>query len=392
MTHERWERVTTVRAVSWRWWRWVPLAVGAAAATMVWIKPIGGLAPFGVLLLVMRAFMPDQRRARLVADRDGLRIDGKLFPRRAIAKALLRHEGQRTFVALDGRRRIDVEVPSNVEADALVRALGLDSESAVMEFRLTHPLSGLTVAAWLAFAVGAFALSAYTFGSVLQSIFFMAALLLASAIAATLATRVKLRVGADGIVLGRPLRGDMFLPHDALVNVRAEEDSVVLEPPRGRALELKIPDRGNNDNADKLALRADEAAAIARRIQQARRAFRDHAGGAEAAAAVLDRGDRAAREWLAELRRLGEGAASTFRTDGLARSQLIQIVESTTASARERIAAAIALRARIADEEKPRIRIAAERCAEPELRERMIRVLEADDETELERVIDEMSG
>jgi len=387
---ERWERDTIVRALSWRRWRWVPLAIAGAAATLLWIKPLGGLAGFPVFLLVARAFMPDERRARLVADRDGLRIDGKLFPRRAIAKALLRHEGPRTFVALDGRRRVDVEVPSNVEADALVRALGLDSESSVMEFALTDPLSGITVASLLALLVAAVAVAPHL-GSVLGAILFLALAILVGAAAAWLATRVVLRVGADGLVMRRPLRRDVFVPHSSLANVRADDDAVILEPPKGRPLTLQVPDRGtNSDNAEKLARRADEAAAIARRILQARRAFREHASDEGAVAAVLDRGDRSAREWLGELRRLGEGAAGTFRTIGLARAQLFEVVESTTASARDRIAAAIALRTRIADDEKPRIRVAAERCAEPELRERMLRVLEIEDDEDLEVLVDEM--
>jgi hypothetical protein len=68
----------------------------------------------------------------------------------------------------------------------------------------------------------------------------------------------------------------------------------------------------------------------------------------------------------------------------------MRIVESTTADASARVAALVALRSNMTDEERPRIRVAAERCVLPSLRDRMVRVVDAEDDEVVASVLAEV--
>jgi len=380
------------RPLSTTQWLVAPLiAMGALAFAVntLWGAAVATVVGLGVWLSVARA----SPHVRVIASRDGLRVGSRSIPRSAFDVALLRHAGGRTYVALRGRRALDVEVPNNVEADALVRALGLDAASSTVEFALGESPSARD---WL-LVVGLVALTvaSFTFAPTpeLEAAGAFTGIALV-AVASWLTSRVFLRVGADGLLVRRPLGRARFLPHGAIANVRCDGDTIVVEPMTGVALVLRvpgIPTGGDDDRARRRQedRRADDARAIARRIHQARNAFRDHRAGAGAMVAVLERGARSTREWLEHLRGLGEGAASTFRAMDATRAQLLAVVESTTARARDRLAALVALRAQLTDEEAPRIRVAAERCAEPDLRERMVRVLDAEEDATLEETLGE---
>lgn len=346
--------------------------------------------PFALAVLVR---VRVSERALVVASLDGLRVGKRLIARDRFRGAFLSHEDDHTWVALRGRASFDIQVRNNIEADALVSALGLDAASSTVEVRLTRAPSAFAYAVVASTGIAAFiALGALPNAT-------SKAIATASALAAALATlwlatRVSVRIGADGLALARPLRRDRFIPHDAIAFVRCEDDAVVLTLRTREKILLRVPGmplESDDEREQRASHRADEAQSIVRRIVEAERAFRDHRAAPEALAGVLRRGGRTAREWLDELRRIGEGAAGTFRTMNVARSQLLDVVESTSASARDRIAAIVALRVRLSEDEAPRIRVAAERCAEPDLRQQMIRVVEAEDE-ELEHLIDEMSA
>lgn len=323
--------------------------------------------------------------ARVVASAEGLRVGSRLVPREAFKRALVRHEGETTYVALKGRANVDVEVSSNVEADALLEALRLDAASAAAEFPLAdHDDASFAV------VLGMLLASFVLFRLVPSAPAFFAVLAVGTLLLAALriARHVTLRVGADGIVVRRALRRERFVPHDAIRDIHAEGRTIVIERSDGHRFGFDVPIKtGERTPAPP---DDDEANAIVRRIHQARRAFQEGKAAPELSA-LLGRGSRTTREWLAELRRLGEGAASTFRTIGVAREQLFDVVESTTARATDRIAALIALRATLREQDKPRVRVAADRIAAPELRERMVRILEID-EAELEGTLDELES
>jgi len=207
----------------------------------------------------------------------------------------------------------------------------------------------------------------------------------ASILALTYARSVRLRVGADGVTVKRGFGARTFFAHDAIRDVRAEDGTVVLEPLHGETMRFSVSARRRPRKHEDVG---EVAASIVRRVREAREAFRQLADAPEAAL-VLDRGERSTREWLQDLEALGEGATASFRRANVSREQLLHVVESTSASARERLAAIVALRPKLTEEEKPRVRVAAERCVLPALRERMVRVADAADDEDLAAALEE---
>ena len=79
------------------------------------------------------------------------------------------------------------------------------------------------------------------------------------------------------------------------------------------------------------------------------------------------RGGRSASKWMNDARKMREDAAS-YRAAVLPDEELWRIVEDASASASERVGAALALRHGIDDAGRTRLRLAAEACAENRLR------------------------
>jgi hypothetical protein len=336
---------------------------------------------------------PKIESAAIEASPEGLRIGGALVPRARLTSALLRREQQKSWVTLRGRRAfhksVDVLVRSDEEADRLCRALALDAASTTAEFTMfrTAPASRrrrvlaiLGVFAAL-FVVGG-AMTAAGAAAIPFLIFAPFALFAVLFFMVILSQRVNVRVGADGLVVREGLGRRKFIPHDEVEGVRAAGSSVVLTRKHGDSLTYSMG--GNQRQTSHAADLASRAASVAWRIDKAREAYRALAGDAPQAALALDPGGRTAREWLEQLRRVGAGASATFRNASLTRDQLLGVIESTTAAAKARLAAAAALHDAITDEERPRIRVAAERCADQALGERMVRVAFAPSDEELE--------
>ena len=96
-----------------------------------------------------------------------------------------------------------------------------------------------------------------------------------------------------------------------------------------------------------------------------------------ARAALLDRNDRRPDEWLQELRKLA-AADTSYRKEKLSEDDLTAILAASTTTPEQRLGAACALRQLDAAKASAQIRVAAETCADPELRGALLRI--ADDE------------
>ena len=105
---------------------------------------------------------------------------------------------------------------------------------------------------------------------------------------------------------------------------------------------------------------------IEERIQEAMETYRR--GDAEGDAALVRRNGRDLGAWINALRSLGAGSNADLRTAPLPRERLFRIVESPTAAAGERAAAAVALGTELDEEGRARLRSAAEATAAPKLR------------------------
>lgn len=379
------KRTTQVRRRPSRWWLLTTLPFVAIPFLRIGsdFNLLAVLVPFTILALMTPA---REREAEVEASADGLRIDGRLVPRSELVSAVLHHEGSRTFVAFRGQRGIDVEVPNNIEGDAMIRTLGLDAAHAVIEFALFSEAKfgpkALALAATI-LATLLFTLIAHSFAGV--AVFMVLGVV--ALVAAMLSTRTRLGVGADGITIRRTFATPRFIPHDAITRVSSSGETVNIETTSG-TLRMALPPARPQDTPEQRDERTDQAANVVRRIEQARQAHRDLGGDVPELAAVLDRKQRATRDWREDLERIGRGATAAYREIGATREQLLALIESTTATTRERIAAIVALKRTLSEEEKPRIRIAADRCVAPELGARMVRVLDTDDDDVLDEALD----
>jgi hypothetical protein len=340
---------------------------------------------------------PKIETLRVEASPDGVRFGEKLVPRAKFKSAYLRREGNRGFVVLRGAGMMgasaDVEVRDDAEADRLCSALALDAKSTVAEFTMFGGVGGATtrtilgaVFALVAVFGGALAVTTHhmLLPVVILLVFVLALVVMIPAM--LYARQTTLRVGADGIAVRHAFAKRAFVSHEDIRKVAAEGAEVVVTRKSGQRMAFAVQRQVGKKQLDEVCRQAES---IAWRIEQARHAHAALAGEAPQAALALDRGEKTVREWIAQLRRVGQGASATFRDVGLTREQLLRVVESTSAAARERLAAVVALREGLSEEEKPRIRVAADRCAEPAMRERMVRVAFAPDEEMIDALDEE---
>ncbi len=329
-------------------------------------------------------FAKRTKLSRITASEEGLAIDGTLVPRARLASPLVRHEDQATYVAFAGRPSFDVEVKNNLEADALIEALALDAASVAIELKLVRAPSPIAIFLMLVGMFGAAAIPLALMHTPLGLALMIVIIVLAAFINRILfGTRV--RIGSDGLML-RGLLARQFVAHDQIVDATAEGARVIVRRSNGTEIRLDVPVYKNEHGKASPAAN-DEALAIVRRLRQAQRAHREGAPVVDLSAA-LDRGAQTTLEWLADLRKLGEGTIATFRTVGIAREQLLDVALGTTATAKNRIAALVALRPSLREEEKVRIRVATERIAAPDLRDHMVRVLDEDDEATMAEALE----
>lgn len=322
--------------------------------------------------------------AKIHASEEGLRIGPTLIPRARLASPLVRHEDGATYVSFAGRPSFDVEVKNNLEADRLLEALALDADSAAIEVKLTRTPSPFVIVAML-FATVLLASIPFLLMPTGAGLAMTVAALVLAFLAMRLALGVRMRVGTDGVML-REIFRRRFVPHADIVAVRADDARIVIGRTNGTEMRFEVPVyKGEHGKPSPAA--NDEATAIVRRIRQAQSAHRDAAPVTDLSAA-LDRGARTTREWLDQLRKLGQGTIATFRTVSVSRDQIFDVVTSTTATAKDRIAALVALRASLRDDEKTRIRVATEKIAAPELREQLVRLLDEDDEVAMTEALE----
>lgn len=308
------------------------------------------------------------------ATRERVRLGDEIVSCSMLRKPYTRYDGDRTYVALRGKRPwgvdADVLVRDDAEADRLCAIVGARSQTVELSYHRQRNVGAAVIAA---IGVGVLAsllgmlLHVYiapfaVFGFILALFFVVLPLVLYQ-------QHVNVRIGADGLVVKAGFARRRFVSHGDVRSVTAEGFDAIVTLASGETMRL---DCSNAPGAVEAAWRAYIAASAAPNAELA-----------------LDRGGKTIHEWVEQLRRVGKGASATFREAGMTREELMRVIESTSAAAKARLAAVVALREGLTEEEKPRIRVAADQCVEPAMRERLVRVAFASDEEMIDALSDD---
>jgi hypothetical protein len=309
-------------------------------------------------------------------------------------------------LALRGGRTLQLELHL-AEAQALLDVFGARRS----RFQLVVPLWKR----WLSAVVVLLALTAWSTGRLDLWVVSLPSCLVMASLAAWLVgyVRGRLVVGADGFTR-HWLSRRRFVPFAEVAEVRGrphflnrgvEDTEIVLRS--GETLRLRTVEAPNTELE-----RGAEGRAM---LSHVRLAFERGGRPAEAVLdvpALVDRGGRTPREWLAGLDALVRGGATSYRVAPVSASALVDLAEDPGASLESRVGAAAALtrlhpeallatdaRALAArgdaaltalldtEELRTRIRVSAEACAEPELRGLLLALADARDEAATEATL-----
>ena len=336
-----------------------------------WLLFISGLVGSAFLLVLYARNTVEPVIVR--AGADGIAIGDRFHTRAELLRGVLVPTEHRVLLHRRFRRPLVIEATGADEAHALLLALGLDASQTVADFRALSPLlaqrSYLAIAALGLIVLWAWLrdLHAWLGGTPAARHGSLELAVGGILVAATLAllTPMRVRVGADGIAL-RWLGTRRFVGFDEIEDIERFALSLLVGPAFIVVLRIVVrskekvlvPVVGHRGVAHLERLQA--------RSLRAERGSRQ--GDADAAAALLRRGDREGGAWVTALRSLGAGANAGPRTALVPRDRLLRIVEDAALPALERAAAAVALATELDEEGHRRLRTAAQATALPGLR------------------------
>ncbi|MFT3772007.1 MAG: hypothetical protein QM820_41905 [Minicystis sp.] len=309
------------------------------------------------------------------------------------------------LLSLRSREAVIVRAHDAAEGDRLLHACGVTAAERVLRVPLASAASRIPGGPILAGLALAFVFCVVVFWGMVFSMFLRELIvaptsrtLLGGGVMAILGTplaglglgliralqRREAVVGTDGIVFRRALR-KLRIPYDEVTGVLPDARGVrllrrgaspVVLPTQG-AVDGPLPERRAAPGVHVPEAEARRNALLAR-IEEAM-AMRDQGAVARPGLDLLDRRGRSIAAWREELAKLlDEGAG--YRRTGLTAGDLAGVVEDASASVERRIAAAVALATKPEDEARQRVRIAAQACADDELR----RALESAAEGEID--------
>jgi len=295
-----------------------------------------------------------------------------------------------------GRPRIRLQVSDITVARELLAALGLDRRAGTSQFRIRRLRDYQNLLVMAAFFTVPLTFALCTVSVPLG--LFALALVILTPIADRVAARVELTVGSDGIGVRSPL-GREFIPH---ARIRKIERTWPEDHQTGSMHEGEVVSWGfaiELDDERKLSFDTrherfpagvwrtdpifDAASAAWSCWKTSASSARPHAG------ALLARGGRSSRDWIASLRDLALDGASGYRVAALDEQALFAILADAEAPRELRAGAAIALGVR--EEHAPRLRVAVDDVADPVVRRVAVAVACVDPEAvaRLEAELDE---
>lgn len=263
-----------------------------------------------------------------------------------------------------------VRVPDRATADAALATLGFDAKHTAARMRIASALLSMPVSQQTATILGPLLLlvpiallllAGLGPGAWPLAVAAFAAFILYTFVIAFAPTTVL--VGTDGFE-HTWLGTRAFVPFANVTAVETYKEWAGSKMQRGvrvtldGAPPLKLP-TGQSDVGDV------EAASLAARLTEARRAYVE--GGQGGQVASLRRGDQDLRTWIAALRRLGDGAID-HRTSAVPLEALLRTVEDSSAAVESRLGAAVAATSGGDPDAVRRVRVAAAATASPRLR------------------------
>jgi hypothetical protein len=337
-------------------------------------SPASVILGFVVVVLGVYALSGVRQAGSVAVDTQKLTFRRRLLAPRALIEHAYVCGGARPEVRVLGGRGLPLSIrfDTRAEATSLLEALLEPREDGPASFRVVYlerTFALLGVAAFAVVIMGSCLLAQHGGPdfSVALWIVLPLGVLVHRACAST-----KLEVGREGLVLRRGI-GLLYLPYERLDRVTMTHGVLRLSLRSRRLLRLGLA-RGSAVDRQQLL------SAIAARIERALERFRDTRPDA-GAVTLLDPGGRPAKQWLRDMRALSK--VGDYRGTMLDGDRLWRVVEDWGVPAAARAGAAVALSA-MEDNAPARIRVAADRCADPKLKRVLVRVSEGGDDGDLE--------
>lgn len=165
---------------------------------------------------------------------------------------------------------------------------------------------------------------------------------------------LRVTVGADGVVIAVPLlRRRRFVAHESIVDIEQTSDRVVLALASGTRYEIHT---GGGQQHTALVERLVEATRVNLSAEHAE------------PIALLRQGGRTPGAWVRELREHGSVAGGAYRAMALPEETLWRVALDPSERPNHRIGAGLALRAKLDDAGRARLRVAAGAAASPRVR------------------------
>jgi hypothetical protein len=314
------------------------------------------------------------RLRRVGADARGLSVDGELvLPRQTILRTRVKDEpegGHSVIVEARGLApsRI-VHVGSARIAQALADTLEQTPKD-VVELEALPPWARhirwltivLTTSPWILFNLLRH----------LPGVSILVILALYGVIALPLVLPQRIAIGEDGILL-RWAGRRRFVPFGRLRAARATPLGVALEIDGERDLEIRLTHRAEAEPSRRASMLAKIEHGLAH--HRALAPAEDEA--------LLTRGERDLDAWIEEMTFLGTADAHGYRTITIPRERLWAVLENPVAEPSAREGAALALRARLDEDERDRLLAIGQKSASPRLRVALDAVAQTMDPPEL---------
>lgn len=328
---------------------------------------------------VPRSSLAKGSRRRVGADGRGLSIDGELvLPRQSILRTRIKDEPDGGHTVIVEGRGLTASRVVHVDSPRIAQALADTLEQTphhVEDFTVLPPWAHrmrwltviLTASPWILLN-----LLRHLPGWSVLVIFGLYGL-----IALPIVLPQRIAIGEDGLLL-RWAGQRRFVPFALLREVRATPLGVELALlPFGsdearhdaRRVEIRLTHRADAESSKRAAL-----------LERIERGLAHHRALAPAEdEALLTRGDRDLDQWIEEMGVLGSGDAHGYRTIAIPRERLWAVLENPVADPSARQGAALALRARLDDEERELLVAIAQKTASPRVRVAIDAVTRASD-------------